>query len=98
MSESGKDKPHYGDTSLLPAEEFLGALHSLVQTVKIHNENNQLVVNCITRFMNAITKLLEDSDDLTVQVAKGRFYIQEEKLVHRRTTSNMVDVALKYFD
>jgi len=98
MSILEKNKPKIGDVVLLPSEELLASLHSLVQNVKIHHVNNNLVISSVTRFLQAVGALLEDSEDVTVQVAKGSFFVMEEKLGYRRGSAFLVDNMLKYFD
>jgi HD-GYP domain-containing protein (c-di-GMP phosphodiesterase class II) len=98
MSDKIKKAGLIGDVVLFPREELLAALHGMVQTVRIHQENNELVVNVVRRFLKVVYELLEDSEDLTIQWSKGRFYVQEEKVVHRRESSNLVDNMLKFFE
>ncbi len=97
MSDIIQKKTQVGDVELLPGEELLHSLHSLTQTVKIHSENNELVINGVRRFLKVVYEYLEDSDDLTIQMAKGRFYVQEEKVIHRRVSAFLVDNMLKFF-
>ncbi len=98
MSDKLKKAGQIGAVVLFPREELLAALHSLVQTVQIHQENNELVINGVRRFLKVVYELMEDSEDLTIQWSKGRFYVQEEKVVHRRESSNLVDNMLKFFE
>ena len=72
MSDKLKKASQIGAVVLLPSEELLAALHSLVQTVQIHQENNELVITGVRRFLKVVYELLEDSEDLTIQWSKGR--------------------------
>lgn len=98
MSDILKKKTQVGDVELLPGEELLHSLHSLTQTVKIHREDNELIINGVRRFLKIVYEYIEDSDDVTIQMSKGRFYIQEEKIIHRRVSAFLVDNMLKFFE
>jgi HD-GYP domain-containing protein (c-di-GMP phosphodiesterase class II) len=97
--EDHEKSPSLGaEAELQPGEELLAALHSLLQNVKFHQENNILVINCIKRIMTATGKFFEEADDLSIQLAKGQFYINDEKLLHRRTSAFLVENMLKFME
>jgi HD-GYP domain-containing protein (c-di-GMP phosphodiesterase class II) len=79
-------------------EEFLKAFHSLLQTVKIHQDTNQMLLRCVDTFVKAVLALCVEDDDLTVQIVKGRFFLQAEKLTHRIENAAMFDRMLEYFE
>ena len=79
-------------------EAFLKAFHSLLQTVKIHQDTNQMLLSCVDTFVKAVLALCVEDDDLTVQIVKGRFFLQAEKLTHRIENAALFDRMLEYFE
>lgn len=79
-------------------EEFFGALYKLVHLVRMYDDNNQLVVRCANDFVHAITQWGVDESDLTIQLVGDRFYLQNEKLLYRKGTANLINNMLDYFE
>ncbi len=79
-------------------EQFLIALNSLVQTIRIHQDNNQLVKDCVKKFTDSVHHLISDDDSLTIQVYGGRFYFQDEKLTLRKKSEQLFKNMLQYFE
>ena len=96
--EEEKGKKYTSRSGLLPPEEFMLALNSLVQTVKIHQANNRLVIDGIRRFVELSALLIGAGDYLTLQISHGVFYIQEEKVPARRATGQLLGRMLDYFE
>ena len=95
QDERGK---RIGDGGLLPQEELLASLHSLLQNVKIHQDNNVLVGRCVARFRQVVGMLLEEYDDITIQISKGTFFIGGERLVYRRGAALLVEHMMKFME
>ncbi len=93
-----KEKKYSSRSNLLPPEEFMVAFNGLVQTVKIHQGNNRLVVDGIRRFVELATLLIGQDEYMTLQISHGVFYMQEEKLPSRRRTGQLLDRMLEYFE
>ena len=72
------------------------ALYHLVHTARIHKDNNQLIRDCLARFKGLLDEMTKE-DDLKIQVWRGRFHINGEKLPHGRDTVNIINQILKYF-
>jgi len=69
---------------LSTAEQLLHALHSLTNMVRIYQGNNQLVHNCLDKFLKSLTPLATDGEEISVELQNGRFFINDEKLLRRR--------------
>ena len=78
-------------------EQFLFAFNTMVQTVKIHQDNNKLVLNAVDRFVKFVKRIMAEEDTFTLSIVNGRFYIQEEKLTYRKGSEKFTDKMLKYF-
>ena len=89
------DIPKYRSYSQL--EQFLHNFYSLLQTAKIHRDNHKLVIDGIKKFSESINKCLQD-DSLSIQVSNGRLFIEDGKLPYNRTTKNLFDNIIRYFD
>jgi len=62
---------------------FIVTLFRMMQTVRIHKNNNQLIKQCTTHFVEAEKRILYD-DKLSLQISQDRLYIQGEKLHERK--------------
>ncbi|MDX1776808.1 MAG: HD domain-containing protein [Desulfobulbales bacterium] len=89
------DKAKYRSYSKL--EEFLHNFYSLSQTARIHSENHTLVLEGIERFSESINSCMDD-ESLTVKISNDQVYVDDEKLPYNRTTKNLFDNFIRYFD
>jgi HD-GYP domain-containing protein (c-di-GMP phosphodiesterase class II) len=71
-------------------------LYHLIHTARIHKDNNQLIIDCLARFKGILDDMTKE-DDLKIQVWRGRFHINGEKLPHRRDAVNIINQIMKYF-
>jgi len=78
-------------------EEFLLNFYSLRQNAKIHSDNHTLVVRGIEKFSESITKCVEN-ESLTLKISNDQVFIDDEKLPYNRTTKNLFDNIIRYFD
>ena len=79
-------------------EGFLRAFYKLTQAVKVYQDNNQVLIECAEEFVGALTQWWEDEDYVTIQISRGRFFLQEEKLLFRRENLNIIKEMLNYFE
>lgn len=78
-------------------EEFLHNFYSLTQTAKIHSGTHTLVLDGIEKFSESINKCMEN-DALTFKISNDQLYVNDEKLPYNRTTKNLFDNIIRYFD
>jgi HD-GYP domain-containing protein (c-di-GMP phosphodiesterase class II) len=78
-------------------ESFFVALHRTIQTLRIHQDNNELVQRCLTRFKQIVSKL-EMEDDLTLLIYEGRFYIQGEKVQYHKQLVILTQALMDFFE
>ena len=83
---------------VLFSENLFTAFFKLVQAVRIHRNDNQLVIQSAEHFIRAVHRFGDDEDRLTIQLVSGRFYLQQEKLLYRRETANLINNAQVYFE
>ncbi len=79
----------------LAGEAFFRTLFRLLQTVKIHQHDNPLLLDCVEEFRGMVHSSGEES--LTLQVSRGQFYLQEEKLAPRPENQTFLQEMLNYF-
>ena len=79
-------------------EEFIRTFYRLVYMAKIHQDNNQLLIECLDDFMQGIDPLFLDDDQITIQIFRGNIYLQDEKLGHRREIESLINNLLQYFE
>ena len=89
------DAPKYRSYSKF--EEFLHNFYSLSQTAKIHSDAHTLVVEGIKKFAESINSCME-SESLTVKISNDQLFVDEEKLTYTRTTKNLFDNFVRFFD
>jgi len=78
-------------------ERFLCSFHSMIQTARIHQDNNQMVADCLAQLRQAASQL-DTADGLSILVSRGRFYLQGEKLLYRRETFHTIGEMLGFFE
>jgi HD-GYP domain-containing protein (c-di-GMP phosphodiesterase class II) len=76
---------------------FLHSFYSLLQAIKIHDDNNKLVVEGVNKFTANLVSCMEE-DDIAIKASKGRLFIEEEKLPYSRSSKNLIDKMVRYFD
>ncbi len=78
-------------------EQFFIAYNRLIQMAKIHQDNNQILVECAGNFIAMLDRLSEEEPVVTIQVINGRFYLQHEKLSYHRETAGIIQAMLQFF-
>ena len=78
-------------------EEFLLNFFSLSQNARIHSDNHTLVVRGIEKFFESINECAEN-ESLTLKISNDQLFINDEKLPYKRTTKNLFDNIIGYFD
>ena len=78
-------------------EEFLHNFYSLSQTARIHSGNHTLVLEGIEKFTESINSCMENKS-LTFKITNDQVYVDDEKLPYNRTTKNLFDNIIRYFD
>lgn len=72
------------------------SFHHFLSMVKIHQDNNQAVKDCVAEFRD-IASRLSGEGELNIQIWRGRFHIQGEKLAFRRDIYHVVDEMVEFF-
>ncbi len=94
---NNKITPKKSQKSASWEESLLVALYRTIQTLKIHQDNNQLVRVCLTQFKQIVSKM-EMEDDLTLLIYEGRFYIQGEKIQYHKQLVSLIQVLIDFFE
>ena len=76
--------------------DFLRALYHLISTVRIYQDNNQLVRTSVSSFQNMLNELTI-SGDISLSLYRSRFHIGEEKLRYRRDAAIVVYNMVEFF-
>jgi HD-GYP domain-containing protein (c-di-GMP phosphodiesterase class II) len=86
--------------NITPEEDFgtvfLKVLYHLIQTAKIYDDNNQLVKEGLVKFKDVLEEM-NSKEGLHLQIWRGRFYINEEKLPYKRETISIINEMIEYF-
>ena len=77
--------------------EFLHSFFSLLQAIKIHGDNNQLVVQGVMKFTENLGRCMEE-ESLAIKTSKGILFIEEEKIPYSKRSKNLLDNMVHYFD
>ncbi len=86
-----------GDNRML-GQQFIQVLNNLLSTASIHQDNNKLLIQCVDRFLEVTGKLLAEDDEITLLVAVGGFYLQQEKIIFKRNAAGLVRKMLTFFE
>ncbi len=86
-----------GDNRLL-GQQFIQVLNNLLSTASIHQDNNKLLIQCVERFLEVMEMLLAEDDEITLLVAVGGFYLQQEKIIFKRNAAGLVRKMLTFFE
>ncbi len=79
-----------------PGIIFLKVLYHLIQTAKIYDDNNELTRESLAKF-KVILDEMTGKEDLKIQIWRGRFYLNGEKLSYRRDTVRIINEMIEYF-
>ena len=77
-------------------EGLFQSLYRMVQTVRIHQDNNQLVKLCVSKFKETLSGP-NSQEDITVQISDGRFYVGGEKVQYRKKLTRIIEMMLDFF-
>jgi len=78
-------------------ETLFQNLYRLIQAVRIHQDNNQLVKVCVERFRETIAGL-EPENELKLWISEGRFYVQTERLHYRKELVRIIHAMFDFFN
>jgi HD-GYP domain-containing protein (c-di-GMP phosphodiesterase class II) len=95
--EAKKQNKNYQKISF-QGEVLLRAFYRLIQTIKIHQDNNHLLIECAKDLVDSMAPWWVDENYLTIKVSKGRFILEDEKLLYRRENTNLIQEMLQYFE
>jgi len=78
-------------------ETLFQNLYRLIQAVRIHQDNNQLVKVCVERFQESVSRLKLQTE-LRLWICEGRFFVQTERLVYRKELVRIIHAMLDFFN
>jgi len=78
-------------------ERLIQNFYSLLQTIRIHNDSHKLVVDGLAKFSKSITGCMQGGT-LTIKIANGRLFVDDEMLPYNRITKNLIDNMVFYLD
>src|SRR5271157_3297593 len=76
--------------------DFLRALYHMISTVRIYQDNNQLVRTSVSSFQNMLNELTV-SGDISLFLHRSRFHLGGEKLRYRRDTAVVAYKMIEFF-
>jgi HD-GYP domain-containing protein (c-di-GMP phosphodiesterase class II) len=79
-------------------EEFIRAFYSLLQAARLHANNNEVVLDRFGFFLECVTRLTIDEYTLTMKVSSGHIIIQDDVLIYKKNTKNIIDNLIHYFE
>ncbi|MHB1348395.1 MAG: HD-GYP domain-containing protein [Desulfobulbaceae bacterium] len=77
---------------------FLLALHMLINSARIHQDNNRILLTSVEQFLVIIHQLFEEEDEVTLLTSAGRLYLRQEKLVYRPNIAGIIGTMLELFE
>jgi HD-GYP domain-containing protein (c-di-GMP phosphodiesterase class II) len=98
MSEALQPRTDQDSQQHPSGERVIRALYRLVCIVKLHKDNNRLLIEGAEEFVAALAPWWLEESDLTIQVLRGRFFVGDLKLFYGRESVKFVQELLKYFE
>jgi len=80
------------------SQQFLQALHILINSARLYQDNNRLLVESVDRFVAIVRHLTKEEADVTLLSRSGIFYLQQDKLVYRKNATGLVQTLLLFFE
>jgi len=71
--------------------------YSLIQNTRIHSDNHALVIGGVENFYKSMNNCLEN-DALALKISNDQLLVDGEKLPYNKTTKNLFDNVIQYFD
>jgi HD-GYP domain-containing protein (c-di-GMP phosphodiesterase class II) len=78
-------------------EELLTAMFRLLQVVKIHQANNKLFMDNVASFRQTLNKLWANGRPVECALLRGRFYLNDERIVYSAAMWNTADKIADFF-
>lgn len=92
-------------TSVIPekkrnilGERLLIAFYRLLSIAKLHQDNNQILKNASQEFKAILSLWIEAEVNLTFQISRGQFFLQEKKISFQRKNMTMITEFLELFE
>ena len=82
---------------ILWGEMFFKSFSRLIQTARFYQDNNESTKECIAQFVQTLSQLCM-GEDLTIRITRGKFYLQEDKLLYRRENAAVIHNMLEFFE
>jgi HD-GYP domain-containing protein (c-di-GMP phosphodiesterase class II) len=77
-------------------EGLFQSLYRMIQTVRIHQDNNHLVKLCLSQFKETVSAP-NSQEDVTVQISDARFYVGHEKVQYGKKLTRIIETMLDFF-
>ena len=98
MSEALQPKTDQDSQQHPSGERIIRALYRLVRIVKLHQDNNRLLIQGAEELAAALAPWWLEESHLTIQVLRGRFFVEDFKLFYGRESVKFVQELLEYFE
>jgi HD-GYP domain-containing protein (c-di-GMP phosphodiesterase class II) len=77
---------------------LLNTINSLTQNVKMHSDNNDLLLQSAQKFIRLMNLLVQNQSLVSLQHAHGIFYFQQERLTIRPSNARLFNRMLRFFE
>ena len=78
-------------------ERLIQNFYSLLHITRIHRDSHKLVIEGVYKFSRSIAECLE-GDSLVIKIVNSRLVVEDEILPYSRSTKNLIDNMVHYFD
>lgn len=77
---------------------LLKSFHLLLSSTRIYQDNNKVLVSAVERFVALVHQLCHESDEVTLLLSDGSFYLNRERVVFDRLSSGFAPQILQFFE
>lgn len=82
----------------LPKEQkLLQSLHLLINSARVYQDNNKVLVAAVARFVSLIKDFSQEGEEVTLLLSEGSFYLNQEKIVFDRHVSSFAALIQTFF-
>ncbi len=90
--------PPLQESDPLQGQYFLQALNNLLGTVRIHQDNNQLLIRCRRKFLAIAEDLLEKEHEINLLASGSSFFLQGEKVIFEKNGTGLITSLSRFFE
>ena len=79
-------------------EKTIIEFYQLLQSAKIHDFNNNVVINCTKNLLGSLNQWWIEDDSLTIKLSRGRLLVQDYKIRYSQNNKKIIKGLYNFFE